>query len=91
MRQHAVYAVLVVLAVFIASPQALAKDVERIEITELRDKLGASNLFVVDVRTPSSWKQSNHKIPGSIRANHKDITSLDQMIPPGSEVVLYCA
>ncbi|MBU1001159.1 MAG: hypothetical protein KKE73_01405 [Proteobacteria bacterium] len=91
MTKQLIGTTLVLLTLLSASPPACAVDVNMIEPAELLLRIGSPDLFVVDVRTPSSWNRSDHKIPGAIRANPKDVTELEQQIPPGSEVVLYCA
>jgi len=64
--------------------------VPRISIEDLKDRLGSSDIVVLDVRTGWSWDASNMKIAGAIREDPKQFSRWYNKYPKDKELVLYC-
>ncbi len=68
-----------------------AKDVPRITKNELKAKLGAPDLVLLDVRTDSDWEKSDEKITGASRMDPETVDTWVDKLPKDKEIVLYCA
>ena len=63
----------------------------RMTTEDLKARLGAADLVVIDVRAERDWKESDRKIAGAVR---EDPTAPDKWAgkyPVEKTVVLYCA
>ena len=63
----------------------------RMTTEELKSRLGAADLVVIDVRAERDWKDSDRKIEGAVR---EDPTAPDKWAakyPVEKTLVLYCA
>ena len=78
-----------VLALFVASPLS-AGSVATMDKDELKAKLGADNLVVLDVRSGRDWSTSEFLIQGAIRIDGGDLSPAENF-PKDSTFVLYCA
>jgi hypothetical protein len=85
-------AIIMVFAVvaFFASP-ALAQDVKRMSIEELKGMLGNPGLVIVDVRRDGDWKSSNVKIKGAVREDPGKGDTWMAKYPKDKTLVFYCA
>ena len=70
---------------------ALAADVPRMSVEELKNILDQDKVTVLDVRAGRDWKSSEFKIRGAERADPGDFRSWADKYPRDSTLVLYCA
>jgi len=76
--------------VFLAMP-AVAQEVKRMSIEELKGMLGNPDLVVVDVRRDGDWKSSKVKIKGAVREDQEKIETWMSKYPKDKTLVFYCA
>ena len=74
-----------------APPPLGADDVMRMTKEILKDKLGAEDLVIVDVRLGKDWDASEFKIKGAVRGDPKDFDTWGAQYPQDKTLVLYCA
>jgi hypothetical protein len=65
--------------------------VPRMQIDELKSRLGDAALVVIDVRTPADWEASSLKIKGAAREVYADSENWVPKYDQGKTIVLYCA
>ena len=70
---------------------ALAADVPRMSVEELKAILGHDKVTVLDVRAGRDWISAEFKIKGAERAAPEDFTSWANTYPKDNTLVLYCA
>lgn len=70
---------------------AVAMDVGKMSVDELKGMLGADNLVILDVRTGKDWNSSEFKIKGALRANPGEFSTWGDTYPKDKKLVLYCA
>jgi rhodanese-related sulfurtransferase len=70
---------------------ALAKDVPRMTVEELKGLLDNPEVVIIDVRTDRDWDNSTQKIKGAGREDPQKIETWAKKYPPGKTIVLYCA
>ena len=70
---------------------ALAENVQRMSIEQLKEMLGQPDVKVYDVRTPRDWNDDNEKIKGAVRLAEDEIAEVAAGIDKAHAVVLYCA
>jgi len=75
---------------FLAMP-AVAQEVKRMSIEELKGMLGNPDLVVVDVRRDGDWKSSKVKIKGAVREDQEKIETWMSKYPKDKTLVFYCA
>jgi hypothetical protein len=64
--------------------------VERIDPRTLQDWLADPEVFILDVRSPRAWEDSQAQIPGSHRFNpHQPVETWAQNIPKDKKLVAY--
>jgi len=63
----------------------------RMTTEDLKSRLGAADLVVIDVRADRDWKGSDLKIAGAIREDPKSPDKWGGKYPVDKTVVLYCA
>ena len=56
----------------------------------LKDWLGQSNLFLMDVRSETAWKRSIAKIEHAHRFDPQNLSKMIRDIPKNKKLVLYC-
>jgi rhodanese-related sulfurtransferase len=83
------FLVLLLLPLLLAPP-LFAGSVPKIDIDELKSKLGADDLVILDVRAGRDWSTSEFKIQGAVRVDGKDLATVEKY-PKESTFVLYCA
>jgi len=81
----------VVALLFVLLKSSYAGDVPRITKEELKKKLCAPELIILDVRTNKSWDKGIQKIKCSKRVDPDNISSWVGTLPKDQELVLYCA
>jgi hypothetical protein len=95
MKIRTVYLILAVLgaawSVGIMQQPALAEDVQRMSIEQLKERLGQADVHVYDVRTPRDWDDDNDKIKGAVRLDEDQVAETATKIDRADTVVLYCA
>jgi len=75
---------------FLAMP-AVAQEVKRMSIEELKGMLGNPDLVIVDVRRDGDWKSSKVKIKGAVREDQEKIETWMSKYPKDKTLVFYCA
>ncbi|GBC61287.1 hypothetical protein DENIS_2247 [Desulfonema ishimotonii] len=70
---------------------ASAGEVAKMTKEELRNKLGRSDLVVMDVRTGKSWNNSEFKIRSARRESPDQVGTWAAGYPKDKVIVLYCA
>jgi hypothetical protein len=85
----AIIMVFAVVALF-ASP-ALAQDVKRMSIEELKGMLGNPDLVIVDVRRDGDWTKDKNKIKGAVREDPEKVDTWMSKYPKDKTLVFYCA
>jgi hypothetical protein len=68
---------------------AVAGGVEKMDIEELKNRLGEENLVIIDVRAESDWKMSEFKIKGALRRKHKRVADWAVQMDKDKTYVLY--
>lgn len=82
-------AILGVLAVLIACIN-IPGEVPRISKDELKAKLGAPDVVLLDVRAKNDWEGSDEKIIGAVRMDPQTVDAWAGTLPKEKEIVLYC-
>jgi len=90
-RSYPVYAILVLMYVLGTSLAAFADEVPRMATDELKSRLGADDIVVLDVRSARDWNTANTMIAGAVRVNPGEISQWAESFPGGKTIVLYCA
>jgi len=75
---------------FLAAP-AIAQEVKRMSIEELKGMLGNPEVMVIDVRAAGDWDSSNVKIKGAVREDPQKASSWMSTYPKDKILVFYCA
>lgn len=78
-----------VLVGLIIIPALAAGGISRISKENLKEKLGNSDVIILDVRTSKDWQKSELKIKGAIRRRPKLFDSWANDFPRGKVIVLY--
>ena len=63
----------------------------RMTTEDLKSRLGAADLVVIDVRADRDWKESDLKIAGAVREDPKSPDKWEGKYPVDKTLVLYCA
>ncbi len=63
--------------------------VSRMSKEELKQRLGAPDLIILDTRTGSDWNDSNQIILGAVRAEPKEFSKWAEAYPKDATIVLY--
>lgn len=74
-----------------APAKITAGDVPRMELDELKARLGDPAVVVIDVRQPGDWNASPSKIKGAIREDSASVAKWASNYPMDKTIVLYCA
>jgi rhodanese-related sulfurtransferase len=83
--------VLLMLAVFIIASCATGKGAPRIAKDDVKAKIGAADVVLLDVRSDADWDKSTEKIAGAKRVDPKNIDSWIGTLPKDKDIILYCA
>lgn len=67
-----------------------SQSVPRMGVAELNERLGESNLVIIDTRTSRDWERAQVKISGAVRENPSSIDWAGKYAK-NSTLVLYCA
>jgi hypothetical protein len=70
---------------------AWADDVPRMTKEELRARLGAPELVILDLRIGRDWQASDLKITGAVREDPGDVAGWVEKYPKEKTIVTYCA
>lgn len=81
---------LLLLTLFFSVTPLAAESVPKMSKDDLKAKLGAENIVLLDVRTGKDWNSSEFKIQGAIRLEGKDFSVLESY-PKEHTFVFYCA
>jgi rhodanese-related sulfurtransferase len=74
-----------------AAPAKLtAVDVPRMQVDELKARLGDPALVVIDVRQTGDWNAGSNKIKGAIREDFRSVSDWASNYPEDKTIVLYC-
>ena len=75
-----------------AAPAKIAAgDVPRMQVDELKARLGDPTLVLIDVRAAGDWEASSTKIKGAIRETSKSVSDWASNYAKDRTIVLYCA
>ncbi len=92
MECHNVNKIVIVIAVIFALTSCTRLiHVPRINKEDLMNKLGSTDLILLDVRISEDWQKSMEKIVGARRVDPADLSSWVDTLPKDKEIVLYCA
>ena len=80
---------LVLLAGLAWAISAIGADVPRMTKEELRTMLDNPNVVILDVRTGSSWTESESKIKGAVREDPEKVDAWANKYPKDKTFVLY--
>ncbi len=69
----------------------LSGDVPRMQMDELKARLGDPALVVIDVRQTGDWDASSTKIKGAIREEYRSVSDWASNYSKDKTIVLYCA
>lgn len=83
-------AVVFAVAAVFAAP-AVAQEVKRMSIQELKGMLGNPDLVIVDVRRGGDWTSSKVKIKGAVREDLEKVDAWMSKYPKDKTLVFYCA
>lgn len=74
----------------LSATSVLAVSVERMPKEQLKSRIVAGDVVVVDVRTDRDWRSNRFKIKGAVRPE-KDIVKWASQYSKDTTLVLYCA
>lgn len=74
---------------FLWMPVALAGDVPRMTVDELKGHLGSPEVVIIDVRSGDDWKSSSSKILGAERGDPRNFIKWAERYPKDKTLVLY--
>lgn len=74
-----------------ASAKIAAGEVPRMELDELKARLGDPTLVILDVRQIGDWNASSTKIKGAIREESTSVSDWASNYSKDKTIVLYCA
>lgn len=57
---------------------------------QLKDMLGKSGVYVIDIRTPDQWNYTTNKIPGAIHEKKGEMATWGKKYPKDAVIVVYC-
>jgi len=63
--------------------------VPRMGKEELKQRMGAPDIIILDTRTGSDWNDSDRIISGSVRAEPKEFSKWAEAYPKDATIVLY--
>ncbi len=92
MRRVSLAVLAILLAVLVPLGYSLAAaEVNFVDPDTLKSWLGAPDLFLVDVRSPGTWRRSDIKIKGAVRGDpSKDkVAAWGRDLPKDKKIVLY--
>lgn len=89
-RDYPVYAFLILTCVLVTSFGAFAESVPRMTVDELKSRLGADDVVVLDVRSSRDWNASDTSITGAVRVSPNDVSQWAGDFPNQKTFVLYC-
>lgn len=72
-------------------PVAMAAEVPRMNIDELKGLLDDPGIVVLDVRTEKDWQAADVKIRGAVRKDPKKVAEWSGELDKTKTYVLYCA
>jgi rhodanese-related sulfurtransferase len=88
LKKTIAFFVLLVAALFIARPEAMASGGNRISVEELRKLMESKTpVVLIDVRTPEEFKEGH--IPGAISMPLDTLEGV-KTLPQGGKIILYC-
>jgi len=79
------------LLLLVSALSAVADQVPRVSTDELKSRLGEAGLFVLDVRSPHDWADSDQKIKGAERVSPAEVDQWASQYSKGDTIILYCA
>lgn len=88
-----VFLLVIVAGAFLAGmgKRVAAENASRMTKEELKPRLGAADLVVIDVRAPKDWDGSGMKITGAVREEPSTPEKWAEKYSRKKTLVLYCA
>jgi hypothetical protein len=74
-----------------APAKIVAGVVPRLEVDELKARLGDPSIVVIDVRQVGDWDASSTRIKGATREDFKNVSDWALNYSKDKTIVLYCA
>lgn len=68
-----------------------ADEAQLMSAEELKSNLYSENISILDARSEPSWKNSEFKIPGAVRATWDNFDEWSASLPKDRKLVLYCS
>jgi rhodanese-related sulfurtransferase len=68
-----------------------ADTVPRMTVEQLKSRLGADDLVILDVRSGRDWSAANTLISGAVRVSPHEVGQWVDNFPKQKTYVLYCA
>jgi len=93
MQKARLWAMVLALGLMLAFPWSCAsgKDAPRVDPETLKSWLTDPQIIILDVRAPSDWQSSGHKIKGAVRQDPNAVKTWAASLPKDKKIVLYCA
>jgi len=66
-------------------------DIPRISVHQVKQRLGDSQIVIIDVRKARNWWRSSSKIPTSIREDPNTANQWFNNYPKDKTLIFYCA
>jgi len=89
-KYYPVYVILMLISLITTSIAAFAEEVPRMTVDELKSRLGAEDVVVLDVRSGRDWNGADTKITGAVRVNPGEVSQWSTDFPKDRTIVLYC-
>jgi len=68
-----------------------SSDVPRISVADVKQRLGSSDMIIIDVRKTRTWWSSSKKILSASREDPSKVTQWAGKYPKDQTLVFYCA
>ena len=68
-----------------------SSDVPRITVVEVKQRLGSSDMIIIDVRRTRNWWSSSKKIISATREDPSKVSQWAGKYPKDQTLVFYCA
>lgn len=68
-----------------------AEQAPRIGKDDVKTRLGAAEMSIIDVRAATDWSESKMKIKGAVREDPRNVDKWASRYPKDRTLILYCA
>jgi rhodanese-related sulfurtransferase len=93
MRKRAIplYAVVLLTCLMATSFVAFADTVPRMTVDQLKLRLGAEDVVILDVRSGRDWDAAKTLISGAVRVRPNEVSQWAESVSKEKSIILYCA